>query len=37
MSGACVLIACRKLGIPTTFKEICNSSAVTKKEVGKWY
>jgi len=35
MSGACVLIACRKEGIPTTFKEICNASNVAKKEIGK--
>jgi len=36
-TAACLYIACRKEGVPRTFKEICAVSKVSKKEIGRCY
>ncbi|GAU93220.1 hypothetical protein RvY_05193 [Ramazzottius varieornatus] len=37
IASACLYIACRKEGVPRTFKEICAISRVTKKEIGRCF
>jgi len=37
VAAACLYIACRKEGVPRTFKEICAVSRVGKKEIGRCY
>lgn len=37
VSAACLYIACRKEGVPRTFKEICAVSKVSKKEIGRCF
>lgn len=37
IASACLYIACRKEGVPRTFKEICAVSKVSKKEIGKCF
>ncbi|CAK9300030.1 unnamed protein product [Gordionus sp. m RMFG-2023] len=34
-AAACLYIACRQEGVPRTFKEICATSQVSKKEIGR--
>lgn len=34
-AAACVYVACRKEGVPRTFKEICAVSKTSKKEIGR--
>ncbi|KHN82738.1 Transcription initiation factor IIB [Toxocara canis] len=36
-AAACLYIACRKEGVPRTFKEICAASRVSKKEIGRCF
>ncbi|KAI6221832.1 General transcription factor TFIIB [Aphelenchoides fujianensis] len=36
-AAACLYIACRKEGVPRTFKEICAVSRVSKKEIGRCF
>ena len=36
-AAACLYIACRKDGVPRTFKEICAVSRVSKKEIGRCF
>ncbi|GMT10765.1 hypothetical protein PFISCL1PPCAC_2062, partial [Pristionchus fissidentatus] len=36
-AAACLYIACRKEGVPRTFKEICAVSRVSKKDIGKCF
>ncbi|CAD6190009.1 unnamed protein product [Caenorhabditis auriculariae] len=36
-AAACLYIACRKDGVPRTFKEICAVSHVSKKEIGRCF
>lgn len=36
-AAACLYIACRKEGVPRTFKEICAVSRTSKKEIGKCF
>ncbi|CAI5451014.1 unnamed protein product [Caenorhabditis angaria] len=36
-AAACLYIACRKDGVPRTFKEICAISQVSKKEIGRCF
>lgn len=36
-AAACLYIACRKEGVPRTFKEICSVSRVSKKEIGRCF
>ena len=35
ISSACLYIACRKEGVPRTFKELCGVSKVSKKDIGR--
>uniref|UniRef100_A0A5S6Q4V1 Transcription initiation factor IIB n=1 Tax=Trichuris muris TaxID=70415 RepID=A0A5S6Q4V1_TRIMR len=37
VAAACLYIACRKEGVPRTFKEICAVSRMSKKEVGRCF
>ncbi|GAB1606970.1 transcription initiation factor IIB-like [Argonauta hians] len=37
IASACMYIACRKEGVPRTFKEICAVSKVSKKEIGRTF
>ncbi|KRY59245.1 Transcription initiation factor IIB [Trichinella britovi] len=37
VASACLYIACRKDGVPRTFKEICAVSKLSKKEVGRCF
>uniref|UniRef100_A0A915KQP4 Transcription initiation factor IIB n=1 Tax=Romanomermis culicivorax TaxID=13658 RepID=A0A915KQP4_ROMCU len=37
IAAACLYIACRKEGVPRTFKEICAVSKVSKKEIGRCF
>jgi transcription initiation factor TFIIB len=37
IASACLYIACRKEGVPRTFKEICAISRVSKKEIGRCF
>ncbi|XP_055343012.1 transcription initiation factor IIB-like [Paramacrobiotus metropolitanus] len=37
IASSCVYIACRKEGVPRTFKEICAISRVSKKEIGRCF
>uniref|UniRef100_A0A7E4VGY3 Transcription initiation factor IIB n=1 Tax=Panagrellus redivivus TaxID=6233 RepID=A0A7E4VGY3_PANRE len=36
-AAACLYFACRKEGVPRTFKEICAVSRVSKKDIGKCF
>uniref|UniRef100_A0A9J2PQC3 Transcription initiation factor IIB n=2 Tax=Ascaris TaxID=6251 RepID=A0A9J2PQC3_ASCLU len=36
-AAACLYIACRKEGVPRTFKEVCAVSRVSKKEIGRCF
>ncbi|VDN53527.1 unnamed protein product [Dracunculus medinensis] len=36
-AAACLYIACRKEGVPRTFKEICAVSRISKKEIGRCF
>jgi len=37
VAAACLYIACRKEGVPRTFKEICAVARVSKKEIGRCF
>jgi transcription initiation factor TFIIB len=37
VAAACLYIACRKEGVPRTFKEICAVSRTSKKDIGKCF
>lgn len=37
IAAACLYIACRKEGVPRTFKEICAISRTSKKEIGRCF
>ncbi|KAJ1349244.1 Transcription initiation factor IIB [Parelaphostrongylus tenuis] len=36
-AAACLYIACRKEGVPRTFKEVCAVSRVSRKEIGRCF
>ncbi|CAG5104395.1 Oidioi.mRNA.OKI2018_I69.chr1.g1232.t1.cds [Oikopleura dioica] len=37
IAGACLYVACRQIGAPRTFKEICAVCTVSKKEIGRCF
>ena len=37
IAAACLYIACRKEGVPRTFKEICAITTVKKTEIGRCF